>query len=124
MIHKVRAWFKAKALLQSRCVSIKPFPFNEDECEDSESIDASDGVVVNGEIAVVQNNWGHKPGQIAFVVFEKDDGWSRVSNHDVEWRGTKRETKTPEELEVAYTKALHETLIEVVSMLLKRDCPS
>ena len=121
MIDLVRAWLEKRAILQP--VNLTVEPFSASDSEDSDSVDASERVVFNGGVALVENHWGFKPGQIAFVVYEKqDEGWTRVSNHDVEWRGPKREPKTPVELEVAYTTALDSALIQVVATLLEMDC--
>jgi len=118
-----RAWLDKKPVLQRKAFTIEYVPFKEDDgsaSEDIDEVESHNHLIFNGRVALVQDNWGHKAGQIAFGVYEKDDtGWDRVSNHDVEWRTPKREPKTPEQLEAAYTKAFNEAMVQVVATLLE-----
>lgn len=89
--------------------------------EDGTSRCITEGIILNGVVAVCRNNWGHKYGQTSFIVFERvGTHWSteHLGNFEVEWRGPRREEKTEEDINTSLRYALDRALKAAIKELL------
>jgi len=116
----IQTWIENQPALNATAFTVEAQTFTGDSFEDPAAPDEIQGFVINGKVAIAQNNWGRKAGQVAFGIFEPEGStWTFAGKHDVEWRGPKRQAKSADELGKAWAQAFHKAMVDVVSLLFE-----